>query len=79
MKKILVVGTHATDDPTKGSLPFITVVGALDAGKEVDIVLLGEAVYLTKSAIANSMHGVGFPLLSEVITKVVKSKVPVYV
>ncbi len=79
MTRILAVGTHATDDPTKGSLPFITAVGALGAGKEVGIVLLGEAVYLTKPAIANSVHGVGFPLLSELIAKVVQGKVPVYV
>ncbi len=45
MAKILVVATHATDDPTKITLAFITFMGALEAGKEVAIVLLGEAVY----------------------------------
>ena len=79
MAKILTVATHATDDPTKSTLAFITAVGALGAGKEVTIGLVGEAVYLAKEAIAKTIHGVGFPPLPELIDKVVKSKVPVFV
>jgi predicted peroxiredoxin len=79
MAKILAVATHATDDPTKSSLAFITAVGALGAGKAVGIVLLGEAVYLAKPALAQSVQGVGFPPLAELIAKVVQGKVPVYV
>ena len=31
MAKILVVGLHASDDPTKATLPFITAIGAIGA------------------------------------------------
>ena len=31
--KILAVATHATDDPTKSTLAFLTAVGAIGAGK----------------------------------------------
>ena len=79
MAKILAVTTSGTDDPTKASLVFLTAIGALGAGKEVSIVLLGEAVYLVKEEIANAVHGVGFPPLSELIEKVVKGNVPIYV
>ena len=79
MAKVLAVATHATDDPTKSSLAFITAVGALGAGKEVSIALLGEAVYLAKDEIAKSVLGVGFPPLSELIEKIVNENVPVYV
>jgi predicted peroxiredoxin len=79
MAKILAVATHATDDPTKGTLAFVTAVGALMTGKEVGIALLGEGVYLVKEAGAKSVHGVGFPPLPELIEKVVKGNVPVYV
>lgn len=79
MAKILVVATHATDDPTKCTLAFITAIGALGAGKEVTIALLGEGVYATKEVIAKTIHGVGFPLLPELIEKVVNGNVPVYV
>ncbi len=79
MAKILAVATHATDDPTKSTLPFITAIGALGAGKEVTIGLVGEAVYLAKEAIAKTIHGVGFPPLPELIDKVIRGKVPVFV
>ena len=79
MAKILSVATHATDDPTQCTLAFITAIGALGAGKEVTIALLGEAVYVAKEAVAKTIHGVGFPPLPELIEKVVTGKVPVYV
>lgn len=79
MAKILSVATHATDNPTKSTLAFVTAVGAIGAGKEVSIALLGEGAYLAKEAIAKSVHGVGFPPLSELIEKVVAAKVRVYV
>ena len=78
MAEILAITTHATDDQTKSSFAFITAAGAVGAGKEVSIALLGEAVYLAKEEVANSVHGVGFPPLSELIDKVVKANVPVY-
>lgn len=79
MGKILAVATHATDDPTKSSLAFITAAGALGAGKEVGVALLGEAVYLVKPTIANNIHGIGFPPLTELIEKAVRGNVPIYV
>jgi predicted peroxiredoxin len=71
--------THATDDQTKSSLAFITAAGGLEAGKEVAVALLGEGAYLAKEEIANSVHGVGFPPLTQLIQKVVSGNVPVYV
>lgn len=79
MAKILAVATHATDDPTKSTLAFITAVGALGAGKEVTVALMGEGVYLAKETIAKTVHGVGFPPLPELIEKVVKGKATVFV
>jgi predicted peroxiredoxin len=79
MAKILAVATHATDDPTKCTLAFITAIGALGAGKEVTLALLGEGVYVAKEVIAKTIHGVGFPPLPELIEKIVKGNVPVYV
>jgi predicted peroxiredoxin len=79
MARILSVASHATDDPTKASLAFITAVGAVGAEKECTIVLLGEAVTMVKEAIAKAIHGVGFPPLTELIAKVVQAKIPVFV
>ncbi|MBW1609444.1 MAG: hypothetical protein JRJ74_15285 [Deltaproteobacteria bacterium] len=79
MGKILAVATHATDNQTKSTGAFVTAIGALGAGKEVGIVLFGEAVYLAKEEVAKSVHGVGFPPLPGLIDQVVKGDVPVYV
>lgn len=79
MAKILAVASHASDDPTKASLPFITAVGAVGADKPCTIALVGEAVSLVKETIAKNIHGVGFPPLPELIAKVVQAKIPVFV
>lgn len=79
MRKILAVTTHATDDPTLCTAAFVTAIGALDAGKEVGITLVADGAYLTKDKILKTIHGVGFPPLSELIGRVVEGQVPIYV
>ena len=79
MAQILEVGLHASDDPTLATLPFLAAVGAIGADKPVAIALLGEAVSLTKEAVAKSIHGVGFPPLTELIGKVLQGNVRVFV
>jgi len=78
MSKILAIGTHASDDPTLATLPFITAVGAIGADKECAIALVGEAALLAKEALAKSIHGFGFPPLPELVAKI-KGKIPVFV
>ena len=78
MPRILAVATHATDNPTKATLPFITAIGAIGADKDVAIALVGEGVYLAKGAIAKTVHGVGFPPLPELIEKL-RGKATIYV
>jgi len=79
MARILAVATHASDEPTKATLPFITAIGAMGAEKPCTIALVGEAVSLVKEAVAKNIHGVGFPPLPELIAKVIQAKVPVFV
>jgi len=42
------------------------------------IVLMGEAVYLLKKGIADSVHGVGFPPLQEFVDNMISQDVPFY-
>jgi predicted peroxiredoxin len=79
MERILAVGTHATDDPTRASLPFITAAGAAAADLPVAIALLGDAAYLARPEVAKSVQGVGFPPLTDVMAGLLGSGVPVYV
>ena len=79
MARELFIGTHGSEDPTKATLPFMLAGGALDSGHEPAIVLVGDAVVLMNDAVADSVHGVGFPPLKEVMAKVVQAKVPIHV
>ena len=79
MASELFIGLHGSDDPTKATFPFLMANGALDAGHQPAIVLLGEAVVLMNNTVANSVQGVGFPPIKDLIAKVVAAKVPIYI
>jgi predicted peroxiredoxin len=77
--KLFYVGTHATDDPTLATVPFVLAVGAKSAGIDVEIALIGEGVYLMKGDIAKTVFGVGFPPLGELIQEAVALEIPIHV
>ena len=77
--KLLCVGLHATDDQTLAALPFVTALGAKSGGIDVEIALVGEAVYLMKDEVARSVHGVSFPPLSELLEKTISAEIPIWI
>lgn len=79
MASELYIGLHGSEDPTKATLPFLMASGALDAGYQTAIILIGDAVVLMNNAVSESVHGVGFPPLKELMTKIFKAKVPIYI
>ena len=79
MARELFIGTHGSEDPTKATLPFLLAGGAIDAEHEPAIVLVGDAVVVMDDAVADSVQGVGFPPLKELVAKAVDNKVPIYV
>lgn len=79
MSKLLYIGTHGTDDPTQATFPFIMAKGALDAGHETGIILMGEAAPLIKDHVAAQVHGVGFPPLTELMEFLVQRNVRISV
>jgi predicted peroxiredoxin len=79
MAKILYVGTHGSNDPTRASFPFQWALGARDAGHDAEIFVAGEAVYLMKGTVAASVQPVAMPALRELIDEVVAQGVPIYV
>ena len=76
--KILVKSAWGSDDPTKAAFPFLHSDALSDAGHEVQIFLLGEAVSLMRKSVANAVVPVGWPPLSEVLSKIVTKKIPIY-
>jgi len=77
MASELFIGLHGSEDPTKATLPFLMAGAALDAGHKTAMILVGDAVVLMNSAVADNVHGVGFPPLKEFMAKVIAAKVPI--
>jgi uncharacterized protein involved in oxidation of intracellular sulfur len=79
MASVLFIGMHGSEDPTKATFPFLLANGALDAGQQTAISLVGDAVVLMNSTVAANIQGVGFPPLKEIMAKVFAAKVPIYI
>lgn len=81
MSKLVLVGTHGPDDPTKAVLPFVLAGGAGRSrqGIETAIVLLGDAVSLLQPAYRESVLPLGYPPLKELLPPLVERGVPIYV
>lgn len=79
MAKLLYIGTAGTDDPTRATFPFLMAKGAIDAGHEAGLILMGEAAPLIKDSIAAQVHGVGIPPLKELMEFLVQQNVRISV
>ena len=77
--KILIKSAWGSADPTQAAFPFHHANAFAEAGHEVQVFLLGEAVTLMRSAVAASVVPVGWPPLSEAMAKVLDHKVPIHV
>ena len=77
--KVLIKSAWGSGDPTQATFPFHHANAFADAGHEVRIFLLGEAVSLMRTVVAGSVIPVGWAPLSEAMAKVVTHKVPIHV
>src|SRR6202046_5616078 len=76
--KIMMKSAWGSDDPTKAAFPFLHGDALSEAGHEIQIFLLGEAVSLMRKSVANAVVPVGWPPLAEVLGKLVAKKIPIY-
>jgi predicted peroxiredoxin len=76
--RIMMKSAWGSDDPTKAAFPFLHGEALAEAGHEVQIFLLGEAVSLMRASVAQAVVPVGWPPLAEVLKKVVDRKIPIY-
>jgi len=67
-----------SDDPTKAAFPFFHGNVLAEAGHEVQIYLLGEAVVLMRQSVAKAVVPVGWPPLAEALNKAVANKIQIY-
>jgi len=77
--KVLIKSAWGSDEPTKAAFAFLHANAFAEAGHEVRIFLLGEAVNLMKDAFMNSATPVAWPPLSETIPKTVAHKIPLHI
>lgn len=76
--KIMMKSAWGSDNPTRGSFPFVHGLALAEAGHDVQIFLLGEATSLMRKATANAIVPAGWPPLSETLDKVVAKHIPVF-
>jgi predicted peroxiredoxin len=79
MAKLLYIGTAGTDDPTRATFPFLMAKGAIDAGHEAGVILMGEAAPLIKDSIAAQVQGIGVPSLKDLMGFLVERDVRISV
>ena len=77
--KLLIKSAWGSGDPTQASFAFHHANAFAESGNEVQIFLLGEAVTLMRTVVANAVVPVGWPPLSEALAKVVAHKIPIHV
>ena len=64
MAKLLYIGTHGTDDPTRATFPFLMAKGAIEAGHEAGIILMGDAAWAS-FVMTNGDNAPGMPVVLE--------------
>jgi predicted peroxiredoxin len=76
--KILMKSAWGSDDPTKAAFPFSHGHALAEAGHEVRIFLLGEAVGLMRRSVAEAVVPVGWPPVAQVLGRVAERRIPIY-
>ncbi len=79
MAKLLYVGSHGSDDPTRAGLVFVAANGARDAGHEAAVGLIADGVLVMKDPIAESAIPMGFPSVKELIKTAIGKGVAIHV
>ena len=77
--KVLVKSAWGSDDPTKAAFPFLHGNALAEAGHEVQIFLLGEAVSLMRDPVANAVIPIGWPPLAETLQKTIALGIPLHI
>ena len=79
MSKILVKSAWGSDDPTKSAFPFLHANALAEAGHDVQIFLLGEAVSLMRDPVAAAVVPVGWPPVVETLQATIALGIPIHV
>src|SRR5271154_496086 len=76
--KIMMKSAWGSDDPTKAAFPFLHGLALSEAGHEVQMFLLGEAVSVMRKSVADALVPVGGPPLAGPLEKVAARHIQIY-
>ena len=79
MAKLLVTGTHGSDDPTRATMPFHVAKGAIEAGHEVSISLMADGPVILKNEVRDATLGFALQPLKDLFQFAIEKGVRVYV
>lgn len=72
--------TSGSADPTRASVPLhLAVNGSLEVGHDAGVLLAGDATELLRPEARDAIQGIGLPPMRELVEKLTKHAVPVYV
>ncbi len=74
--KVLIKSAWGSDELTKAAFAFLHGNAFAEAGHEVRIFLLGEAVNLMRKETMNAVTPVGWPPLAEIMAKTIAHNIP---
>lgn len=66
-QKLVIIATHAEENPDKATLPFVMGNTALAMDTEATVILQSTGVYLAYRGYAEHVHAAGFPPLAELL------------
>jgi predicted peroxiredoxin len=77
--RVLIKSAWGSDESTKAAFAFLHANAFAEAGHEVRIFLLGEAVNLMRDDLVAAMRPVGWPPMSEIFGKTLGHNIPISV
>lgn len=75
---VMMKSAWGSDDPTRAAFAFLHGLALSEAGHNVQIFLLGEAVSLMRKSVAQAVVPVGWPPLSGTMEKVTARQIQIY-
>lgn len=78
-KRIVIIATHAGEDPERATFPFVMGNASYAMDEEATIVLQGSGVFLAKEGYAEHVHASGFDPLKKLINDFIELGGKIYV
>jgi predicted peroxiredoxin len=79
VSNVLIKSAWGSDDPTKAAFAFLHANAFTEAGHPVQIFLLGEAVGLLRTPVADAVVPVGWPPLRDIFARTIELGVSIHV